>query len=124
MTTQQIEYGEGRVWSFTASANTTSGQTVYFDGTAVRACSALSQHVVGVALIPASAGKPISVMIEGICRVKVSSSAVIVGDLLGSQADGKAAERTWSGLNQRRLDLGVALEGIANNTVGKIKLLW
>ncbi len=124
MTTQQIEFGEGRVWSFEASANVTSGQVVIFDGNKVRHCSAASQQSVGVALFPASVGRQCAVMIEGVCRVKASAAAVIAGDLLGTFPDGKVTERTWANTNERQLDVGVALETIAEGAVGKIKLLW
>ena len=124
MTTQQIEFGRGHVWSFTVSANVTSGQVVYFDGAKVRPCSAASQHSVGVALVPASAGRQVSIMIEGVCRVKASAAGIVAGDLLGTFADGKVTERTWANTNERNLDVGVALETIAEGAVGKIKLLW
>ena len=124
MTTQQIEYGTGRIWTFTASVATTSGVVCYLQGGKVRSATAVSQHSIGVCLVPASAGRACSIMIEGIVRVRASDAAIVAGDLLGTFADGKVNERTWSGLNQRQLDVGVALEDIANNAYGKIKLLW
>lgn len=124
MGNQQIEFGAGRVWSFVASANTTSGVAVYFDGPKVRPTTAASQHVAGVSLIPASAGKPVSVMMEGVANVLITGASVIAGDLLGSEKDGHLRERTWSQLNERRLDAAVALETIAQGQRGKVKLLW
>lgn len=123
--TQQIEFGETVTWSFQASANVTSGQVVYVDGGKVRPTTAASQHVFGVALVPASAGKYTSVIMEGI--VKINTTGVgdaTAGDLFGAGASGKAAKRTHSQLNERRLDLGVAIEAITRNTKGKIKLYW
>lgn len=124
MGNQQFEFGEGRVWSFEASVATTSGVLVYIQGGKVRPTTAASQHVVGISLIPASAGKQVSVLTEGVANVKCTGAAVIAGDLLGSAADGTAAERTWSQLNERKLDAGVALETIANGSRGKVKIIW
>ena len=124
MTTQQIEYGTGRVWSFEASVATTSGVVCVLEGGKVRSATAVSKHSIGVCLVPASAGKQCSIMIEGIVRVRASDAAIVAGDLLGTFAGGKVNERTWSGLNERRYDVGVALEDIANDAYGKIKLLW
>jgi len=125
MGNQQIEFGEGRVWSFTASVNVTSGVLVYFDGAKVRGTTAVSQHVVGISLVPASAGKQVSVGIEGIYNAWITGAAVIAGDLLGPGAgNGYLRERTHSGLNERRYDAAIALETIATGTKGKVKLLW
>lgn len=125
MGTKQIEYGEGRVWSFVASVNTTSGVVVYIDDGKVRPVTATSQHVFGVALMRASAGRPVSVIMEGIVKVQTTGVGTIdAGDLFGSGTDGKAAERASSGLNQRRLDLGFAIESAARNAKVKIKLAW
>ena len=120
----KFELGEGRAWSFTASANTTSGVAVYFDVDKVRPTTAVSQHVAGISLIPASAGKVISVLIEGIADVYVTGANIVAGDLLGPGAGG-VRERAWSQLNDRRYDLGVALESAAaNGDRIKVKLLW
>lgn len=125
VSTSQIELGTpGRIWKFEASVATTSGVWVYFQGGKIRPTTAASQHVAGVSLTPASAGKLCTVIMEGIVKAPVTGAAVIAGDLLGAGAGGKAAERTWSGLNQRHLDAGVALETIANGAKGKVKLLW
>jgi hypothetical protein len=124
MGNQQYEFGAGRVYNFVASANTTSGVLVYMDGGQVRPTTAASQHAMGISLIPASAGKPVSVMIEGVANLLISGAAIVAGDLLGSFAGGTATERTHSNLNERRLDVGIAFETIANATRGKVKLLW
>jgi len=124
MGNQQYEFGAGRVYNFIASANVTSGVLCYFDGGKVRPTTAASQHVAGISLVPASAGKPVSVMVEGVANLLISGAAIIGGDLLGSFAGGTATERAWSGLNERNLDAGVALETIADATRGKVKLLW
>ena len=125
MGNQQIEFGEGRVWSFVASVATTSGVLVYFDGAKVRGTTAVSQHIAGISLIPASAGKPISVMMEGIANMLVTGANVAAGDLLGPGAGaGYARERAHSGLNERRYDAAIALEAIGTGTRGKVKLLW
>ena len=124
MGNQQYEFGDGRVMNLIASANVTSGVLCYFDGGKVRPTTAASQHVAGISLVPASAGKPVSIMIEGVANLLISGAAIIGGDLLGSFAGGTATERTWSALNERRLDAGMALETIADNTRGKVKLLW
>lgn len=127
MGTKQIEYGEGRVWSFYATANITSGQVVHIKtGTAyVKPVSAASQHVLGVALVPASNGNQVSVIMEGIVKVQTTGvGSVVGGDLFGSGAGGFAAERTWGSTNERRLDLGVAIENAARNAKAKMKLLW
>ena len=125
MGSKQIEYGEGRVWSFKATANVTSGQVVYVQEGQVRPTSAASQHVFGVALMPASATKQCSVIMEGIVKVDTSGvGTVVAGDLFGSGADGKAVERTNEQLNERRLDLGWAIETVARNAKVKIKLAW
>jgi hypothetical protein len=119
-----IEIGEGRVWSFVASANATSGVLLRFDLGKVRPTTAASQHVAGVSLIPASAGQVISVMMEGIANVLITGASVVGADLLGSAAAGHAQERAWSGLNERRYDAAVALDTIANGARGRVKLLW
>ena len=124
MTTQQIEYGEGLVWSFEASKNITSGVVCMFSDGKVWTATAVSHHSIGVCLVPASAGKKVSIMIEGVVRVRASAAAIVAGDLLGTFAAGKVHERTWAATNERRHDVGVALETIANNAYGKIKLLW
>jgi len=124
MGNQQYEFGAGRVYNFIASANTTSGVLVYLQGGKVRPTTAASQHSAGISLVPASAGKPVSVMIEGVANLLISGAAIVGGDLLGTFADGTATERTWTGDNERRLDVGVAFETIANNARGKVKLLW
>ena len=121
---QRIEIGEGRVWSFEASVATTSGVAVYFQGGKVRTTSAASQHMAGISLIPASAGKQISVMLEGIANAWITGAAVVAGDLLGSNTAGHLRERTWASTNERNLDAGVALETIAQGQRGKVKLLW
>ena len=123
---KQIEFGaDSVVWSFVASANVTSGQVVQIDGGKVKPVTAASQHVFGVALIPASIGKPVSVIMEGIVKVQTTGVGnATAGDLFGGGAGGYAAKRTWSQLNERRLDLGVAIENITRNAKGKIKLLW
>jgi len=119
----QIEYGEGRVWSFEASVNTTSGVVVYIDGGKIRPTTAASQNVVGVSLIPASAGKQCAVIMEGIVKIPTTGvGTVTAGDLFGGGAGGKAAERAWSQDNERRYDLGFALESVARNASCKIKL--
>lgn len=124
MGNQQFEFGEGRVWSFEASVATTSGVAVYLQGGKVRPTTAASQHVVGVSLIPASAGRQVSVLTEGIANALCTGAAVIAGDLLGSAVGGALQERTWGQLNERRLDAGVALETIANGSRGKVKIIW
>ena len=125
MGTKQIEYGDGRVWSFEASVAVTSGQVVYVQAGKVRPTSAASQHVFGVALIPASAGKQCSVIMEGIVKVQTTGvGSVVAGDLFGSGAGGFAAERTSASTNERRLDLGYAIESVARNAKAKIKLCW
>jgi len=125
MGTAQIEYGEGRVWSFVATANVTSGQVVYVENGQVRPTSATSQHVFGVALIPASAGKPVSVIMEGIVKIQTTGvDTVTAGDLFGSGVDGKGAERASTQLNERRLDLGFAIEDASRDAKVKIKLAW
>jgi len=125
MGTKQIEYGEGRVWSFKATANVTSGQVVYVQAGQVRPTSAASQHVFGVALMPASATKQCSVIMEGIVKITVTGVGTVdAGDLFGSGTDGKGAERTSTQLNERRLDLGYAIEDSARNAKAKIKLAW
>lgn len=126
MTTQQIHFGEARVWSFEATANITSGQVVYIDdGGRVRPTSAASQHVFGVALIPASVGRQCSIIMEGVVRVLTSGVGDVVGgDLFGGGADGKAVERTSAQENERRLDLGFAVEASSRNTRAMIKLCW
>jgi len=128
MGTQQLEYGEGRVWSFTASVNVTSGILVKLDSAGlgtIRPCTAASEAALGISLVPASAGRQVSVGIEGIYNVWVSSAAVIAGDLLGSFTDGSAYERTAGIENDRRsYDVGVALETIAAGARGKVKLYW
>jgi len=125
MGTAQIEYGEGRVWSFVATANVTSGQVVYVENGLVRPTSAASEHVFGVALIPASATKPVSVIMEGIVKVQTSGvGSVTAGDLFGSGADGKAVERANAQENERRYDLGFAIEDASRNAKVKIKLAW
>ena len=125
MGTKQIEYGKGQVWSFEASVAVTSGQVVYVDGGKVRPTTATSQHVFGVALMPASAGKQCSVIMEGIVKVSTTGvGTVVAGDLFGSGASGKAAERTSTQLNVRSLDLGYAIEAAARNAKAKIKLCW
>jgi len=121
----QIEYGDGRVWSFAASVAVTSGQVVYVDAAKVRPTSAASQHVFGVALMPASAGKQVSIIMEGIVKVQTTGVGDSVGGaLFGAGAGGYAEARTNSQLNERRLDLGFAIENITRNTKGKIKLCW
>ena len=125
MGTRQIEYGEGQVWSFEASVAVTSGQVVYIDGGKVRPTSAASQHVFGVALIPASAGKHVSVIMEGIVKVQTTGvGSVDAGDLFGSGAGGYAAERSNTQLNVRKYDLGWAIEAAAQNAKVKMKLCW
>jgi len=125
MGTKQIEYGEGRVWSFAASVAVTSGQVVYIQGDKVRPTSATSQHVFGVALIPASAGYQVSVIMEGIVKIATTGvGASVGGTLFGSSTDGKGGARTSSSTNQRNLDLGYCIEGAARNAKAKIKLLW
>lgn len=124
MGNQQYEFGAGRVYNFIASKNVTSGVLVYLDGGKVRPTTAASQHSAGISLVPASAGKPVSVMVEGVANLLISGAAIVAGDLLGSFAGGTATERTWSNLNERQLDVGVAFETIADNTRGKVKLLW
>lgn len=120
----QYEYGVGRVWTFEASANTTSGQVVQIDGGKVKPTTAASQHAIGVALIPASAGKFVSVIMEGIVKIPTTGVGnASAGDLFGGGAGGKAAKRTWSQLNDRRYDLGFAIEDITRNASGKIKLI-
>ena len=125
---QQLEFGEGRVWSFTASVNVTSGILVKLDAAGlgtVRPCTAASEACLGISLIPASAGKQVSVGIEGIYNVWVSSAAVIAGDLLGTFTGGSARERAFGVENDRRsYDVGLALEAIANGARGKVKLYW
>jgi len=121
---KQIEYGTGRVWSFEASVNTTSGQVVYIQGGKVRPTTAASQHAIGVALMPASAGKPCSVVMEGVVEVYVTGvGTVVAGDLFGGGASGRAAERTWSQNNERRLDLAFAIEDGARNAQIRMKLM-
>jgi hypothetical protein len=122
---QQIEFGEGRVWSFEASVATTSGVLVYFQGGKVRATTAASQHVAGVSLIPASAGRQISVGLEGVYRIQCTGNSMVAGTLLGAGPAGKAAVRTSAGANERRYDAAIILDAtVANNARGKVKLLW
>ena len=121
----QIEYGEGRVWSFTASTAITSGTVVAITAGKVRVVAAASEHVFGVALMPASEGKPVPVIMEGIVKIQTTGVGDSVGGaLFGSGAGGFAEARTNSQLNERRLDLGYAIENISRNTKGKIKLCW
>ena len=122
---QQHELGTGRVWSFEASVHTTSGVLVYLEGGKARVTTAVSQQVLGISLIPASAGRQISVMMEGIANALVTGAAVVAGDLLGPGAgDGHLRERAHSQLNETRYDAGVALEDIAQGARGKVKLYW
>lgn len=122
---QQYELGTGRVWSFEASVNTTSGVLVFLEGGKARITTAVSQQVLGVSLIPASAGRQISVLMEGIANALVTGAAIAAGDLLGAGAgDGYLNERAHSQLNETRYDAAVALEDIATGTRGKVKLYW
>lgn len=125
MGTKQIEYGEGRVWSFTASVACTSGALVYLDGGKCRPTTAVSQHILGVALIPASAGNACSVIMEGIVKIYTTGvGTVLAGDLFGPGADGKAAEKTETGAAERRYIAGHALEAGDRNSRVMIKLAW
>lgn len=126
MGNQQLEFGEGRVWSFEASVATTSGVWVYFQGGKVRPTTAVSQHVAGISLFPASAGKQCTVGLEGVYNALVTGANIIAGDLLGPGAGaGYARERTHSSENVRAYDGGVALETPATNGARiKVKLLW
>jgi hypothetical protein len=124
MGNQQYEFGEGRVWSFEASVATTSGLLCYIQGGKVRGTTAASQHVIGISLVPASAGRQVSIGVEGVYNVLITGAAVVAGDLLGSDTSGHAGERTHGAANQRRYDAGIALETIANGARGKVKLLW
>jgi predicted RNA-binding protein len=123
---QQIEYGDGRVWAFEASANCTSGIWVQFDGGKVKPTTTVSEHIAGVTAVRASAGNMVTVIMEGVVNAPVTGAAVVAGDLLGAGATlvGKVRERTWGPDNVRCYDGGVALETIANGSRGKIKLLW
>jgi hypothetical protein len=124
---QQYELGTGRVWSFEASANTTSGVLVYLAGgdSKVRVTTAVSQQVMGISLVPASAGRQISVLMEGIANALITGANVVAGDLLGPGAgNGYLRERAHSQLNEARYDAAVALEDIATGTRGKVKLYW
>jgi len=119
----QWYYGVGEIWSFEASVATTSGVVVYIQGGKVRPTTAASQHCIGVSLVPASAGEQCSVIMEGIVKIPTTGvGSVTAGDLFGAGAGGKAAERAWSQLNERNLDLGFALESVARNANCKIKL--
>lgn len=119
----QWYYGVGEIWSFEASVATTSGVVVYIQGGKVRPTTAASQNVVGVSLVPASAGEQCAVIMEGVVKIPTTGvGTVTAGDLFGGGAGGKAAERAWGQLNQRNLDLGFALESVARNASCKIKL--
>ena len=127
VSTSQIEVGSpGHIWKFTASVACTSGIWVFFEGGKVRPTSTVSQHIAGVTLTPASAGKLCTVIMEGIVKAPVTGAAVIAGDLLGAGAtlSGTVRERTWSSLNVDCFNGGVALETIATAAKGKIKLIW
>lgn len=129
----RIEVGKGEVWNFTATEAITSGSVVWLSGSAKVGVCHHSRAALGVALVPASAGKPIAVALQGIVDVATTG----VGDtsfgtwMFGS--GGKAAAGTFvSGavtyLNSARaggsrtLCLGFAVETITRNAKGKIFL--
>lgn len=125
MGTKQIEYGEGRVWSFEASVATTSGVLVYLENGKCRPTTAVSQHVLGVSLIPASAGYMCSVIMEGIVKIYTTGvGAVTAGALVGPGLAGKGAVKTETGACERRYWAGHAIEDAARNARVSIKLAW
>jgi len=122
---QQYEFGLAQTWSFEASVNTTSGVLCYLTGGKVRGTTAVSQHTIGISLIPASAGKQISIMMQGIANALVTGASITAGVLLGPGAgDGALRARAHSQLNESRYDSAIALESITTGTRGKVKLLW
>ena len=85
-----IEKGKGEVWSFTAAANMTSGIAVFLSGSEKVGIAHYSNNAIGVTLTPASAGKQVSVILQGVAEVE-STGAIVFGDWVQATGAGKVA---------------------------------
>jgi len=117
----QIEYGKGDVWSFEASRACTSGVFVVLDGGKVKPAAYSGAGLVGVTLIPASAGDYVSVVMNGIVKVMVTGGDGTAGNLIRA-SDGYAFPFTPNGSERHDLVAGILLEDTTNGNTGKIKL--
>ncbi len=69
----------------------TAGQVVYLSGSMeVKATTAASTAVLGVAMFDAADGKPVAVECEGLFKL-IADGAITAGDLVESAAGGKVA---------------------------------
>jgi hypothetical protein len=129
----RIEVGLGQVWKFTATENITSGSVVFLSGSEKVAICHYSSAAIGVSLTPASTGKPISIILGGIADVDTTgvgntafntwmqaSGGKACASIFVSGAAGYAGSARNGG--HRTLCLGLAIEDITRNTVGKILL--
>ena len=75
----------------TADGNLTAGQVVYISGDMkVKATTAASKAVLGVAMFDAKSGEPVAVECEGLFKL-TASAAITAGSQVESAAGGKVA---------------------------------
>jgi len=118
--TRQIEFGVGETWGeLLAGEAITSGLVVAMSGDGTIKIGQCSDNILGINLIPASSGRPVSLQMEGVVKLLVTGAAANAGQYVGA-SNGNLEGRSY--VVKTIHTVGIALEDIAIGSRGKIKL--
>lgn len=94
-----------------ADGDLTAGQVVYISGDMkVKATTAATSAVLGVAMFDAKNGEPVAVECEGLFKL-TAAGAITAGAQVAAAADGKVAAAADGGANKVGIALNAAADG-------------